>query len=181
MSKITITRATANVELVTNLDLLADHEAATNELERAQKTESPDRLNSSASVRAAAKRVEHIENEMESSIIVFKLRALARKRWVELVDAHPAREDDDMDQRFGFNADELFNEALPESIVAVTTKSGDTVDWSPEDWEEISEEISDAQYAEFVGAVFRLNQRESEIPFSRTASILNRTSDKTSK
>lgn len=171
--KLSITRATEVVELVTNLGLMADHTTAEAELVRLQKTERPDRLNSSTEVREAAKRVRQIEQQFQESVVLVKLEALGRPRWNELADKHPARENNDADERFEINTDTFFDDAIPESIVSAQWKTtGDPVDLDADDWAQLAQEISDVQYAQFITAVLKINQIETSVPFSRSASAV---------
>lgn len=173
--KITISRATTVVELVTDLSLQAEHETAVTALESARHADQKnDRLNSGNGALAAAKAVQEIESRMQESIVNVKFRALTRARWGQLADEHPARDDNDEDEAFGVNADTFFAVAVPESIVESTWKTtGEDADLKA-DWDDIVGELSDAQYAKFVAAVIRINRRDSEVPFSQSASIVSR-------
>lgn len=176
MSKFGITRPTATVELVTNFDLLADYQAADAELDRLQRGAQPDRLNQSPALREAAQRVQEIEQAMQDSILLVKLRALKRTRWNELTAKHPAREDHDGDKQWDLNVDTFFDEAIPESIVELKwKKSGEKVDFDVAvDWPALAEDITDSQFADFITGVLRINQGSTAVPFSRVASVVTR-------
>ena len=78
MSKLGTTRPTSVVDLVTNLGLLAEHQAASDELAHLNRTQSAaDRMNNpySKEIRAAAKKVQDIEKQMEESTVCIKLQA----------------------------------------------------------------------------------------------------------
>lgn len=180
MSKLGTTRATAIVNHVTNLDLLAAHEEAEAELERLNKlTSAGERLNDpyTKQIRAQAKKVLDLEDEMEKSTVCIKLRALKRARYAEITAAHPAREDNDVDRIFGVNTDEFPDAVMPESIVEAWDKTtGEKIDFTGADWAEESEEFSDAQLAAFVSKVIKINRGSASVPFSQTASAVTRTS-----
>lgn len=176
MSKLGIKRATTSVPLVTNLELLSEYDAVADTLEKLQKNARADRLNSSPDLRKAAEAVRALEDKMQESTALVKLRALKRARWAELEEKHPAREDNDLDKRFGVNVDEFFDEAIPECIVEVSMKAtGKKVDFDPAaDWKELADDMSDGQYSEFIGATLTLNRGATSVPFSRTASVVTR-------
>ena len=178
MSKLGITRPTAVVDLVTNLELLADHQAAREELGRLNRlTTAQERLNSpySADMRAVAAKILDIEKKMDESTVCVKLKALKRAEFAELIAAHPPREDNDVDSHFGFNTDTFADAAIPKSIVGAQRKlSGKKVDFTGDDWAEVSEELSDAQYADFTSALIGINRQATSVPFSQTASAVNR-------
>lgn len=178
MSKLGITRPTAVVDLVTNLDLLADHQAARNELDRLNKlTSAAERLNNpySADMRAVAAKIADLEKQMDESTVCVKLKAIKRAEYAELVAAHPAREDNDVDAAFGFNTDTFADAAMPKSIVSAWKKAtGKKVDFTGEDWAEVSEEFTDAQYSDFTSALIGINRQATGVPFSQTASVVNR-------
>lgn len=175
MSKLGIKRATSAVDLVTDLELLSEHERASDTLAKLQRdTRSDDRLNSSAEVKKAAKAIRALEEKMSDSTVVVKLRALKRSRWAELEEKHPQREDNEVDKRFGVNVDTFFDEAIPECVIEVTDKkSGKKVEFDPAtEWAPLADEMSDGQYAEFIGATLALNRGATSVPFSRVASAV---------
>ncbi|MCM1011898.1 hypothetical protein [Brevibacterium sp. XM4083] len=178
MSKLGITRPTAVVDLVTNLDLLADHQAAREELDRLNRlTTAAERLNNpySADMRKVAKKIADLEAQMDESTVCVKLKALKRSEYAELVAAHPAREDNDVDGHFGFNTDTFADAAMPRSIVAAWKKgTNKKVDFTGDDWAEVSEEFTDAQYSDFTSALIGINRQATAVPFSQTASAVNR-------
>ncbi|MGN6035527.1 hypothetical protein ACP6NG_09100 [Brevibacterium casei] len=179
MSKLGITRPTAVVDLVTNLDLLADHQVAREELDRLNKlTPASERLNNpySKEIRAQAKKVADLEKKMDDSTVCVKLRALKKAKWAEVVANHPPREDNDVDAALGFNTDTIADEAMPLSIVSAWEKdSGNKIDFTGDDWATESEEFTDAQFAEFAQTLLNLNRGSTTIPFSQIASAVNRT------
>lgn len=176
MSKLGIKRPTTSVPLVTNLELLDEYDRATEALERLQKNARPDRMTGDPELRAAGEAVRALEDKMHESTAMVKLRALKRTRWAELEEQHPAREDNDLDKQYGVNVDSFFDAVLPECIVEVSMKgSKKKIDFDPAtDWAELSEDMSDGQYARFITAALALNRGAAEVPFSRVASVVTR-------
>lgn len=178
MSKLGTTRPTAVVNVVTNLDLLAEHQAAEEELERLNRAQSAaDRLNSAYSkeIRQQAKVIQTLETQMHESTVCVKLKALKRTQYAEVTANHPPREDNDVDTAFGVNTDTFGDEIIPLSIVDAWNKAtGEKVAFTGEDFAEEAEEFTDAQYSEFVQAVLTINRGATSIPFSSNASAVSR-------
>lgn len=134
-----------------------------------------------AEVSALAAEIREIEDQMEAATLLFRIRAVPRKRWAEAVAAHPPREGDENDEAIGMNSAAVFDELLSEPgvIVSVTRKStGEVVDFDPAtDWKPLSEEMSDAQFSEFGQKVFDLNRGVVGRPFSRPASRVTSASE----
>lgn len=179
MSKLGTTRPTSVVNLVTNLDLLSEHQAANEELSRLNRiTQASDRLNNgfSKEIRDLAKKVQEIEERMDESTVCVKLKALKRAEYAEVIAKHPPREDHDLDTALGFNTETFADDAMPLSIVGAWRKSTkEKIDFTGADWEAESAEFTDAQYADFAQALLNLNRGSTSVPFSQTASAVNRT------
>ncbi|MCQ9367950.1 hypothetical protein NQ036_06790 [Brevibacterium sp. 91QC2O2] len=171
---IQIKRATRIVKLVTDLSLRAEYDQAVEDLDRARKATTTDnRLTGSTEARNAAQRVVDLEKAMDDSIVLVTLTALPSAKYEEIKEKHPAREDNDVDSRFGVNVDAFFPVAITESVVIVRAKAtGETVEMEAGEWPQLLEDISNAQFSDFVDAVLELNQVSSEVPFSRLASSL---------
>ena len=178
MSKLGTTRPTTVVNVVTNLDLLAEHQAALEELERLNRVQSAsDRLNSAYSkeIREQAQKVQDLEAQMNESTVCVKLKALKRAQYAEVVANHPPREDNDVDTAFGVNTDTFGDELLPLSIVDAWNKAtGEKVDFTGDDWAEEAAEFTDAQFNEFAMAALNINRGATAIPFSSIASAVIR-------
>lgn len=177
MSKLGTTRPTTVVNVVTNLDLLAEHQAANEELDRLNRMQSSkDRINSAYSkeIREQAKLIQKLEAQMDESTVCVKLKALKRAQYAEVVENHPPREDNDVDTTFGLNTDTFGDDIIPLSIVDAWRKTTqEKVDFTGADWVEESAEFTDAQYSEFVSAVLNINRGATSIPFSRIASAVS--------
>ena len=178
MSKLGTTRPTSVVNLVTNLELLGEHQAANEELSRLNRVaQAADRLNNgfSKETRAAAKRVAELEEQMDESTVCVKLQALKRAQYAEVIAKHPPREDHDLDTALGFNTETFADDAMPLSIIGAWKKSSkEKIDFTGADWEAESQEFTDAQYADFAQALLNLNRGSTSVPFSQTASAVNR-------
>ncbi|MCS4593559.1 hypothetical protein KTJ89_11260 [Brevibacterium sediminis] len=178
MSKLGTTRPTTIINVVTNLELLGEHQSAVEELNKLNRTQSSaDRMNSpySKEARAKAKRVQELETEMDESTVCIKLKALKRAEYAEVIAKHPPREDNDVDNALGFNTDTFGDDAIALSIVGAWKKTtGEKIDFTGDDWKEESAEFTDGQYSDFTNAVLNLNRSSTTVPFSPIASGVNR-------
>lgn len=174
---ITLKRAQTTVELCTDLSLAAEHERANKRLSEAAAVKD-DRENSP--VAAIAREITELEGRMAESTIVFTLAALPRKRYAEIVAAHPPREGEEVDEAFGLNVSTGIDAILvePGVLVSVAEKvTGAAVEFSAEDWPALADEMSNSQWEQFAQAVVTLNQGRVSAPFSPVASVLTRRSD----
>jgi hypothetical protein len=170
---LTIARAETTVEVCTDLGLKARHEQLDRAL--AEKRRERQTLNS-ADERELAEQLRALEQEMAAATVVFTLRALPHKKWAELEEAHPPRQDDDEDKGIGVNAATFFDAALPLSIVGVARKSdGEPIEFdAATDWTPLAEEISNAQYNTFALSLLQVNRGVTGAPFSSAASLATR-------
>lgn len=171
---IIVKRAQGNVELCTDLNLFSDWEAAHESLTDVRSlVESDTRLGDTRLAEAAA-RVRAAEDAMRESTLVFRIAAVSRKTWNEVIEANPPREDNDDDAVLGFNSSVVFDEVLANhgAIISVTNKeTGEPVEFDPKtEWKALADEMTDAQYNMFAQKVFDLNKRVNTTPFSRAAS-----------
>lgn len=177
---ITIKRPEGVVELCMDLSLAAEWELATKALDEARKSRSGRMVDSDESERAAA--VLSVESAMAGSTLVFRLRAIPRRRWQELVLEFPARADHELDESLGFDASKLFDAVLvePGAIFAVNEKvSGDPVDFDPaKDWQSLADDMTEAQWDAFASKVLELNRGVTSAPKSLLASRLTEASEK---
>lgn len=163
---IVIKRNTATVELCTDLTLVGEHEALTEKVAENRKRGLSDaRITGDPD----AARIVELEKLMDASVLVFTLRALPRKRWVELQTAHPAREGDEIDAHYGVNIASFPDAAMPESIESVVDKTtGETVDWGT--WDDLADQLSDGQWQAFAIKLMYINNARGEVPFSKAVS-----------
>jgi len=151
-------------------DLAADHELAERELELAQK-QTVDSLagNGAAEI---AERIEGLEAQMREHTYDFRLRALPRRAWRELVAAHPPRRGDDNEivdtDRAGVNAATFYDAMIRACLV--------DPELADDEWAALNEALTDRQYGDLSDAAWYLNRREVDIPFSRAASRMRQAS-----
>lgn len=178
---LTIKRAQTLVDLCTDLSLAAEHERLTQKLSAAASVKD-DRENDPRA--AVAREITDLEQRMEAATVTFTLAALPRKRYAEIVAAHPPRDGDTNDETFGLNVATAVDAILaePDVVVAVTNKAtGEPEDFDPAAWSDLADEMSNSQWEAFALAVINLNQGRTSAPFSSVASVLTRRSDATSK
>lgn len=169
MTKHTIKRPEKDVSLVLDASLKADHEAALKELVKARSGAGQHMLNGPQPALEA--RVKDLEDEMAKSVAVFRLRAMRRREWSDLYDENPPRDGNEIDKAQGVNMGAFMDEVIPRSIVKVTWDDGDeATSMSPEDWCELADEMTDAQYQDFMDAVWELNRQKVSVPFSPAVS-----------
>lgn len=169
---ISIKRAERRVSLCLDGELFAKYEAAEEALREARlKSATDGRMN--GGVAAAEKKVFELFEAQKAASVTFLLRALPRAEWDALGEAHPAREDNELDTEYGFNTSTIFDAALslekPVTIVRVTDHEGVDQQFRPSEWAALSADMSKAQHGPFQVAVNLLNGGVNEIPFSHTA------------
>lgn len=179
---ITVTRPERAVQFCTNLDLKAAHELAQAAVKAAQEAAQSDpRENSGAAVREAAERVQALEAEMRSHTIVFTVRGLRRKEWVEWYESNPPREGNDGDKRLGFNV-QAMDPVIAKSIVEVKDQDGRDVPFDAvSNWVDLADEMTNGQWSDFAEAVISVNHEVRSAPFSHLASAVIRRSEPTSR
>lgn len=177
---IVIKRAESVIEFCTDLAARAEWESANEALLNAR-TRRGERW-ASKDVSELAVKVTELEAQMESSVLLFRLRAVPRKQWQEAVSDNPPREGNESDEAMGVDVSTFFDALLGAvgTIVSVTEKeSGAVVDFDPTvDWKPLADEMTDGQYGEFAQKVFELNRGVTSRPFSPTASRETSASDK---
>lgn len=152
-------------------DLAADHEVLERELEQAQK-QATDSLagNGAAEI---AERIRGLEEQMREHTYDFRLRALPRRAWRDLVAAHPPRRGDDNEivdaDRMGVNGETFFDAMIRACLV--------DPELADEEWAALNEALTDRQYDSISDAAWALNRREIDVPFSRAASRMRERSD----
>lgn len=177
---LTVKRPEKRVDVCLDGSLVAEHEALSAELEEARKQKILDpRMNDP--IQALAQRIRDIEDRAKADTVTFQIRALPRKDWAAFEDAHPAREDNEVDERYGVNTSTIFDAVLssdsPASIVSVSRPDGEAVEFAPADWAEFAEQLTDNQYSQFMLAVLTVNRGKNDVPFSLAAYRETRPSD----
>lgn len=176
---LTIKRPEKVVPLCLDASLQAEWERAEADLVQARKAPATDRMTGNADLTRLAERVQELERAMLAEVVHFRLRALPRADWSRILAANPPRPDNADDKTFGANKGAFFDAVIPESIVAVT-KGDVPVEFNPDDWSTLADDMTDRQYSDFADAVFILNRGTVSVPFSRAASSVNRASSETS-
>lgn len=128
-----------------------------------------------------------LQDQMRSSTVMFRLRALAPKRWQELTAEHPPRKGDDgkvhEEDQTGVNMATFFEPLLRESVVDPVLDDDDWVllygrdEPDPNDPDAGHHGLSDAQFDLLSGAAWSLNRRVVDVPFSSAASRILRNSE----
>lgn len=171
---ITIKRARRAVHLCTDLAAYAEYDRAVAVLDAAQKRDGQT-IKPSDATRAAADTVQAIEDRMQSATLTFELEARRRDVWEAFEAAHPPREGDETDERYGIDLSAL-DEMISASIVAVADHEGETVEFDASEWPALADEISQAQWQDFALAVLGVNRGVKAAPFSQSASRTTRAS-----
>lgn len=162
------------VPICLRADLVAEIEAAERDLTEAQRAPR-DSLAAGSRVRELAERIEALRERMQEHTISFRLRALPRPRWRELIAEHPPRkgEDGSVDERDKYIGVDTstFYEAMIRACVVEPELDDD-------DWRILLEDsLTDRQFDELATAAWALNRHEVDIPFSLAASRVIRSSE----
>ena len=183
MSKLGITRSTSTVRLCTDMGLAAQHESLQVALEEERTKPDSGMLVGNPEAKRLAAEITALEERMKASTVIVEHRALTRKRWVELMEAHPPREGNEQDAQFGVNVETFVDAALADAITGATGASdGEPVEgFTGADWHDTANDISNAQWQQFAFDLFRLNNGVTAGPTSRTASLVMRSSETTSE
>lgn len=118
-----------------------------------------------------AVQIRALEKEMADNSIKFRLRALPRRRFLELMQEHPARENNERDKSVGMNTDTYFDALIGECLVEP--------DLDPSDLREFLDAVTSRQFEELQDAAWNLNRGDVSVPFSYTALRTTRSSDET--
>lgn len=153
-------------------DLVAEHEELCARLAAAER-QPANSLAGNPEVQPLAAAIRTLEEQMAGHVVQFRLRALPRRQWAGLVAKHPPRTDDggrilDSDAA-GVNVDEFMAEVLHQCMVEPVLSDEVFAHL-------VDESLSDAQYEELTDAVWSLNRRKVDIPFSHAASRILRAS-----
>lgn len=113
-----------------------------------------DRLSSGVETELAA-----LQSKIDEVTVKFTLQALDRRRWDALVREHPPRPDNKDDNALGYNPESFYGALIRESIIAP--------DIDDDEWAQIDEVLTLAQWNRLAIAAQSLNLAESPIPLSR--------------
>lgn len=156
------------VALCLRADLLAEHEAAERDLKEAQAHTSADSLERGG-VGALVERIEALQVEMREHSYDFRLRALPRHQFRELVNAHPPRRDDNNDPVQEDAALGVNREAFYPALIHAATIDPvlDEAEWA----DLLDSKLTDYQFQELAWTAWALNTGSVDVPFSRAASL----------
>jgi hypothetical protein len=158
--------AERTVEICLRGDLIAEHQQAERELERAEKNSA----NSLAGngVAELAERIQALEAEMQQNVYTFRLRGLPAPQFRAFKAEHPIRIEDGepnkQDAVFGFNTETGFD---PLTRMCVVDPELDD-----ETWTQLLESLTENQLEELSAAAWFLNRGDVDVPKSSAASRL---------
>jgi hypothetical protein len=149
-------RAVRRVQICTRADLQDEYETVLAQQQAAQKEDGSASLAGPPAEFAA--RLDELREEMRESTLEFVIRGLPRRKYTELVQANPAREDNKADAVLGFNVDEVV-----EQLIRLGTESPDL---DADDWRTLLEDtLTEAQYEALTNAAWAANNRAVSVPF----------------
>lgn len=122
----------------------------------------------SAEAVALAERIRALEAQMAEATIQMRFRALPRRPWMALIEAHPGREGHEFDKMTGLNQDTFYDALIAASVVAP--------EFTPEQLTALLDMVTAAQFDTLSTAVWNLNRRDVSVPFSFTASQITTSS-----
>lgn len=195
LGRINPRRRIEKVHVCLRADLVAEFQAADEELERLQaETSSPsNRLNPSnategnEAMRAQARKVRKLEDQIVDSQTEFTFQALNKDQWRALTDDHPPRKSNQMDYVVGYDRDTVLDELV--RVCLLTPKfeeclddNGDPrTDCSHEScgtWQQLLSVINPSEWAELRDTANLANSQVVEAPKSALASqVLDRRSN----
>ncbi|MEV1013781.1 MULTISPECIES: hypothetical protein [unclassified Micromonospora] len=159
------------VDICLRGDLQAEWEDLHRQLADAEMAAAKDkRLAGDAAVKAIGEQITAVQDQMRADTIVFRMRALSRKVWAELIKQHPPRKDNDEDQQLGYNVDTFMV-----ALIRASTYSPDDLD--DETWADLLDErITEWQFAQLQNTALALNVRKVDVPNSFAVSRQTRAS-----
>lgn len=120
---------------------------------------------------AIAEQMAELEERMRSSTVTLRLRALPRREWKKLIEAHPPTTD--VDKKIGINSGTFYDDLIAKCLVE-PEMTGDQL-------ARMLDVITSGQYDQLTESAWALNRRDVDVPFSLTASRITRNSDGTSR
>lgn len=159
------------VDICLRGDLQAEWEDLHRQLADAEAAAARDkRLNSVGDVQAIGDKITAVQDQMRADTIVFRMRALSRKVWAELIKKHPPRQGNDDDQQLGYNVDTFMV-----ALIKASTYVPDDLD--DETWADLLDErITEWQFAQLQNTALALNVRKVDVPNSYAVSRLTQPS-----
>lgn len=110
-----------------------------------------------------------LRDEMADAMLDIRVRALPRVEWQRHVRENPPKPDDEKDSAMGVDFDALMAVVTPRCIIDPVLDD--------EDWEQLNNVLSSADYDRILGAVWEVNRSGVDLPKSRLASLVMAESD----
>lgn len=159
-------------EVCLRSDLVAEWERLNGQLQQ-QRAEANEKLAGGKDDDTLAARMRELEEHMREATVQVRLRALDRKAWMNLVQAHPAREGNTADRRLGVNG-ETFLDAVISACLVEPELDEDKL-------QAFLDVLTSKQFDNLADKAWGLNRRDVSVPFSLTDSPTAPNSDGTSK
>lgn len=164
-------RPETTVPLCLRGDLVAEWERRERELR--DRRNAPNRTLAGNDVTELAKEVAALEDQMRESTVEFRLRAVHRREWMQLLADHPPREGNQFDKGLGLNSETFYD--------ALVTKCLVEPELSAEELAAVLDVLTAAQFDRLTASAWALNSGDVSVPFSQTASLIITTSEETSR
>jgi hypothetical protein len=159
-----------SVPLCLRGDLVAEFEALERKLQGLEQPAGGASLAGVPQRRELAEQLEALRQEMTDASVEFRLRALPRRRWSELMLKHPPLDGNDGDRAMGINEQSFFEAMVGECLVDPQLTADELSHL-------LDEVLTSAQYDQISMAAWRLNRRDVDVPFSRAASRILQSSE----
>lgn len=152
-------------------DLVAEFQRLEDQLaEHNEKKVTDKRLTGSPEGRKIAEQMETLRTKMRDASIELTVEAFPGTEWRSMKAEHPLPDEPaPQDLVVRANAQTLFNDAVPKSIVEP--------DLTDEQWDKLNRKLPDGEFQRLVDAVYELNEGSVAVPKSRAASMALRMSD----
>lgn len=133
--------------------------------------------------RRVVERMDAIREQMAAAEVTFTFTALPPMKPLDLLMAHPPREDDKADKALGYNQETYYPALVKASCTKATARDGSTkaaTDIPDDAWESMLGGLGHADFDALVAGAMEANGRTT-VPFSRLASQISQKSEAGSK
>jgi hypothetical protein len=120
--------------------------------------EAPDLRLGEDPVKAARAALAVLEDEMRESLVTFRLRALPTDKWNAIIAKFPARENNALDARKGYNIVEVTKATVESSAHLI--EDGKTEPVEPDEWPALWASLSGGDFDRFWFATYGLNEQD---------------------
>ena len=127
----------------------------------------PARMGDEVGTADLAAELNDIRERMEEATQTFLVRALPRAKWAEKRRQHPPG-DDEGDRSLGVALEPFMAEVMPLCIV--------DPEMDEADWEQLQDVLPGGEFDKLFSAVWDVNRSSVDVPFSRLASLVTRSS-----